>query len=270
MIEDFDNKKYEEYLKIISDDLSILNYKNGWVYHKNYKIKPPKLISISERIKFLKNERLKKYEEYHDVYNNIIDSSDPEKYKIKYDILVNDINKISDNIHSLNQLSKFIPHNKRLETEFVNLQNEKDEIVKKLLRKNEIKEHLDLKEKLNDIEEKLKYNKLQPHIDYYIDKLPDLNNVEAKDDNKTKKYKNISNKQAETIKINVKNLINKEFKFSSLDECLSTKKAPYWMSKDEIIEQIDNSEIIKSKMPKNFKKLKKNELCSAIENLRKS
>lgn len=268
MIEDFDNKRYSEYLKILSDDLSILNYKNGWVYHKNYKIKPPKLISISERIASLKNERLKKYEEYHDIYNNIIDSSNPEKYKIKYDIIVNEINKISDNINLLNQLSKSIPHNKNLEIEFVNLQNDKEEIIKKIKNKNEIKEYLNLKEGLKDIEEKIKYNKLQPHIDYYIDKLPSIDQVEAEESKTKKKYKNISNKQASTIKINVKNLINKEFKFSTLDECLSAKKTPYWMSKDEIIKQIDNSEVIKNRMPKNFKKLKKDELCKAIDNLK--
>lgn len=274
MILDFSDPRYLKYLKIMSDEFLILNYKKGWLYHDKYKIKPPKIISISEKIKSLQCERLKKFTEYHNIYNTIIDCEDPEKYKIQYDACVNAINKIDKDIDQLKKFKETIPFNKKKELNLTNSQIQKEKVFALMKNKNDIKTYLSLKNKLLEIEDEIKTIKLQPDIDYYIEQYPIIENDNDVDPslnkNKKKIYKNISNVQAEKIKINVKNLINNSFKFKNLDECLSMKKkTPYWMSKDEIIKQIDKSQTIKNQMPSDYKKLKKENLCKIIDNLKK-
>ena len=56
------------------------------------------------------------------------------------------------------------------------------------------------------------------------------------------------------------------FKFKNAKECISRARATF-MSREDIIKAIDNNMEFKSKMPANYKKLSKEELCKKIDSL---
>jgi hypothetical protein len=56
------------------------------------------------------------------------------------------------------------------------------------------------------------------------------------------------------------------FKFKNVKECISRARATF-MSREDIIKAIENDIEFKSKMPSNFKKLSKEELCKKIDSV---
>lgn len=290
-IDFFRDKNYLEYQKIMSKNINIINYQNGWIFHDKFKIKPPVLKSISIEISSLRKERIKEYLKYHTVYNNILNSKNPHIYKNDYDNLVNNINEIENNINKFKNFKKQI--NLFDTTSLNNLERKKTIITKNINdiskkyktqlsaipsieKENDVKFILKSKNDLRSIENNISEIKSKPEIDFYIIKLPKIyiNNKNISDNNssneKKQKYKNITDEKAEKIKNNIKNLINEKFKFKNLDECISSKRStPYWMSKEQIIIEIDKSHQIKQLMPNNYKTMKKDKICQIIEDIKK-
>lgn len=103
-------------------------------------------------------------------------------------------------------------------------------------------------------------------IDFYIDKLPVI---------EEKAYVNIPPKnpklpRQEKIKEKIiSQLISSfplnKFKFKKIEECLTKAKSnPMYISKDELVETISNDNDLKRIFPKNYKKLKKEEICNIL------
>lgn len=84
-----------------------------------------------------------------------------------------------------------------------------------------------------------------------------------------KKGKKIVDKKTiEEIKSNVKNVLKEKIKagiikFGNKEQCLSRKKATF-MSKNDLIKVIDEHDDLKTLVPKNYKKLSKEDLCEHL------
>jgi hypothetical protein len=157
-----------------------------------------------------------------------------------------------------------------------------------------VKLYLEIKK---NTEKLLEDNKNIDHIDYYIVSLPEFN---VKNNNKkieeepikkiketepikkikeklpikkskenvlvsSNENKKVSSKELVSIKNNVKLLLAEKFKFKSKEECLSQKRTqPYYMSKPELIDEIENNEEIKSLLPSKYSKLSKEKICDYL------
>ena len=88
---------------------------------------------------------------------------------------------------------------------------------------------------------------------YYIREMPQIRQISKSKPEHVKDAKNSSNTK-------------KLFPFTSSQECKSsTRSAKYYMSKDDIIKTIKANAPLKSRMPAKFEKLKKDELCDALD-----
>lgn len=93
--------------------------------------------------------------------------------------------------------------------------------------------------------------------------------VEILEQTKEKK-KEIKEKEVkvkvEKLEKKITDVLETQFKFKNLNDCKSKKRsALYFMSKDDIIKVIHNNPDMKSKMPKNYKLLKKEDICDILE-----
>jgi len=59
--------------------------------------------------------------------------------------------------------------------------------------------------------------------------------------------------------------LNKAFKFKTVEECQSMKRSqPFYMSKEDIVAEIEKDNDLKRRMPPKYKLLKKEEICKEI------
>lgn len=83
--------------------------------------------------------------------------------------------------------------------------------------------------------------------------IPNVPQIEAKNDDKN------DGKQPENAKD------GSEFPFKTIDECTSSKRSKlYYMSREDIMKEIDNNQSLKTKVGNNYRKLSKDELCNKL------
>jgi hypothetical protein len=75
----------------------------------------------------------------------------------------------------------------------------------------------------------------------------------------------LTKEQEDAIAENVKILMKEKFPFSTREQCISRKKA-HFMSKEDIVTEIDKNDSLKRHFPANvdYKKLKKEEICEYL------
>ena len=292
----FESEAYIKYLNLFRDNdiESLIFNSNGLLNIGGSYIKPPKVKNIFDEI----DEHIIKKKElaikYHNLYNNILYSDNPKSLQKDYDNIINQLEIVDKNIDKLNQyyelinnknynifIGNIIKENKTLllkQSELFNINNsDKSSIVKMVKLYNEIFKNVEM---LEDAEKKI--NK----IDFYIISLPEFNVKNKKEKvqspskiekEKTKKEELIEPKQVSklnlkvtpqqilSIKSNVKKLIADKFKFKSKDECISQKhKQSYYMSKPELIDEIEKNKEIKALLPANYQKLSKEKICEYL------
>ena len=293
----FESEAYIKYLNLFQDnDIESLNFNsNGLLNIGGSYIKPPKVKNIFDEI----NDHIIKKKElsikYHNIYNNILYSDNPKSLQKDYDNIINQLEIVDKNINKLNEyyelingknydifIGNIVKENKTLllkQSELLNINNsDKSSIIKMVKLYNEIFKNVEM---LEDAEKKI--NK----IDFYIISLPEFNvknkkekvqtpqkmekekeeliELELKPKQVSKPNLKVTPQQILSIKSNVKKLIAEKFKFKSKDECISQKhKQSYYMSKPELIDEIEKNKEIKALLPSNYQKLSKEKICEYL------
>jgi hypothetical protein len=209
--------------------------------------------------------------------------------KPKYIILKHDINNLNYKIKNINdqlnniQLLYLTSKNNDYDNRIIKFYSILTES------KNQLKEYLEIQDKLNEIKlsdddekrleilEKIKnetddikiknlfekYHSLKKEYKdeevKYFHKISESTSNNKIDDKIKKIVKKQSKKPVkdETIKKKIKEAL-----FKTLDECESNKRSEKtYMSKEDILELINNKEELLKKMPKNYKTLSKKKLC---------
>ena len=186
------------------------------------------------KLQLLKSNKMKDYSEDKDYF--MIKSSKVKKeyYKSKkeeYDYLSNKRKDVLNEIAS-KQYLYIMSRSSKYETDLVELYNKKTQIEKEI---KEIKEIASLFVKKNRKES---------------DNVLNVKSVR-------KKSESISPSKRHKLK---------KFLFKTYEECSSRKtKEPFYMSKQDILDNIyENNEDLIKKLPKNFHKLGKKELCKVL------
>jgi len=295
-IELFKSELYKKYIDLISNNnLNKIIYKNGIIKINDQFIKPPKLKNIFEDIKESHEIKSKLLIEYYNLYSNIIYSKDPNQYKNKYNTIIEQIQQLDNKIKSLKEYYKLI--NIENNSVLLNTKIQYDNVLEK---QNNIKTEIenDIYFEEVNLKKLSKYyiksiilgNKLQENkynnIDYYIISLPKFNvniNETIEKEEKSKKIieekpkeiieekaketkpSNLSSKEINNIKTNIKQLISQKFKFRSMDECISSKRSQlYYMSKENIIKEIQDNPELRKLMPSNYRTLSKEKICEYL------
>ena len=88
---------------------------------------------------------------------------------------------------------------------------------------------------------------------------------EKKESKKDTKPVHLSPEKVEKVMKANKQLLKDLFKFSSVDECASNKRSmEYYMSKQDILDIIEDNPDIKRTMPPKYKTMKKEDLCKVL------
>lgn len=187
------------------------------------------------KLQLLKSNKMKDYSEDKDYF--MIKSSKVKKeyYKSKkeeYDYLSNKRKEVLNEIAS-KQYLYIMSRSSKYETDLVELYNKKKQIEKEI---KDIKEIASLFVKKN--------RKESDNV---------LLNVKS------------ARKKSESISPSKRHKL-KKFLFKTYEECSSRKtKEPFYMSKQDILDNIyENNEDLIKKLPKNFHKLGKKELCKVL------
>lgn len=307
----FKSDIYVKYLTALENSDGNIKYKKDIIIVDNSIIKPPIFKNVFEDINECIIEKKKIMIQYHNIYNKILFSDNPIKFKVQYDEIVLNINKLESRIDKLHLYYATINKNKyndligKYKEAYDNILNEQKVIysdeklksgtvssMKQVIDKAVTIKLVELYKKNNKYSNDISINKkINYNIDYYIVMLPEFDidssssyispkkikekvikkSIKNKDKDKEIKKpikispKKISPEKANVIKENIKELIANKFKFKNKLECLSQKRSqPYFMSKENIIKEIDNTKEIKAIMPLKYKTLPKEKICDHL------
>ncbi len=109
-------------------------------------------------------------------------------------------------------------------------------------------------------------NKIGYYIDFIIEKLPIVEILEQTKQKKKEVKQQKVEEKVEKLEKKINDVLETQFKFKNTEECKSKKRsALYFMSKDDIIKIINNNARMKAVMPKNYRALKKEDICEILE-----
>lgn len=224
----------------------------------------PRYVNIKNKIAELRGKKRILSRQYFDTYNRLINGLDIDKKA--FDKVVDDINDIEDEIEILIGLRTNRPteDTTALKEELSRLDLQDEQILKKsvydskvgstLARnfKRKVSIHNELKEitesRYNDF---IEYMRVDGYAKAYI-----------KSPAKPSSVKKLSVDQKVEIKYNIKDLLKNVYKFKDKTECLSKQRSKaFYMSKEDILQEIEKNENLKKLMPSNYKKLTKDKLC---------
>jgi hypothetical protein len=182
------------------------------------------------------------------------------QYLYEYYLTVNNFDK---NIY--NNLSQIQTMNNHIIEQYNNIINEVDYESKI----NLIKSYINMYSTVNNDYEKLlnknkEYNS-SDGINFIIEKIPKITILKQTREHINERKRQVVRKNTEKIELKIKNVLKNQFKFKNLKECNSQKKsALYYMTKEEIVEIINNNNELKSKMPENYSNKEKKEICKIL------
>jgi hypothetical protein len=245
-------KDYKQYL-VKSNDLFCPDLKNKIInIRPNIQIEQPVLIPMAKQLDIFKNDK-SKFEDF-----------------INIQILKEEFIKQNDELK--NQENNKIKKYKQLYEDIMNLNKDVDNTEynnKITIYKNQLKEILELKAKksVNFPKIVLKSPKITKSTNDLIHS--SINKPKTKIIKKLKKIEIEKGDKDDigNIDNNGNNDSNSNFKFQNVEECNTQKRtAKYYYSKKDLIEMISSNEHLKSKFPKNYKILSKEDLCKIIFN----
>lgn len=291
----FESEAYIKYVNLIQQhNMPLLKYNNnGLINIDGIYIKPPIIKNVFDDIKELTIKKKNLSTRYFDLYNEILYSSNPKNLKNEYDDITLNLANIDIILNRLYQYYEFI-NKSRYDTIMSPTKNKNDILLvqqkiiidSKIINKATATKLVKLYTEINKNTEKfLEDNNNRDNIDYYIVSLPEFNVKNKKQseipkeiipkiqiEKKTtpiifppKQSKKVTPKQIASIKDNVKILMAEKFKFKTKEECLSQKRTQsYYMSKPELIDEIEKNESIKALMPPKYTKLPKDKICDYL------
>ena len=228
----------------------------------NNKWRLPIYKSVFEEIKTLRKQRQELMKRYHDIYE-LISYSDkpPSRFKKEYDDIYNKLYETDAKI------MKLIAYYRYQNTETMQAQDEDSMQYKYLNTKEEltVKEARELAILFKKTIES--YNTTnKSEIEFFIDTLPSKKGSHKPKPILYEKNREIVLPQEhKEIEENIAKLIAKTFKFKNVDECKSSKRSQsYYMSKENILKEVDSNERIRQVLPKNYKSLTKEKICEHL------
>lgn len=290
-IEMFDAEPYTEYVRLVQEHDGPLVIQNGILHVSNRKLKPPVLKNVFEYIDELVKQKGQLMMKYHELYVKLIHADNPKVFKAQYENLLNDLNVVDINIERVHRYYELV--NKKFTDKIANLHAKQSMLLqqhevisqkaaeKQYVSKN-VKELVEIYKKQHSYAEKIK--ELESGtvcIDFFIERLPVID-VKTSNVKLPKKEKvvpqqkekpskkqvvvtKVTPKQINAIKDNIKELITQKFKFKNKEECTTRKTSqPYYMSKDNIVEEIEKTPEIKKLMPAKYKTLPKEKICDYL------
>lgn len=225
----------------------------------------PRYVNIKNKITDLREKKRSLSRKYFDTYNRLINGLDIDKRL--FDKVVDDINDIEDEIETLIGLRTNKPSvdTTALEEELSRLDTQDANILKKSVFDTKVgntlarnfRRKVVIYNELKEISES-RYNGFNEYmkVDGYAkaavkEKTPKQSSV-----------KKLSVDQKVEIMDNIKDLLKNVYRFKDKGECLSKQRSKaFYMSKEEILQEIENNENLKKLMPSNYKKLTKDKLC---------
>lgn len=294
----FNSDKYKSYIEAIrttSSDTLILN--DDKIIIGNLQITKPKFMNIFEEIYELYSKKKKLLIEYYNVYNDIVFAKDNKIFKDQYTTIVDSILSIDNRIDKLHLYYEMVNKNDDILQKYRNTRNLYNNIYTNL-DDDKIPELIKVYKDIHTLYEKIKDKEFMKNsICFYIIKLPEIAYV-ATVTEKKKKTINIPKKtipektipektipkkpliikkkinvpklspeQKNKINNDIKELLERKFKFKTNDQCVSQKRSElFYMSKEDIIKEIDKDEELKNLFPKGVKynKLAKKDLCNYL------
>jgi hypothetical protein len=178
----------------------------------------------------------------------------------EYYLIVNNFDqKISDN---LAEIKTIIDHRTEL---YNNILNEIDYKSKRNLIKSYLEMYSQTNNKYEDLLNNINYYYTNDGINFIIEELPHIHIIKQTKETKEARKKEVVKKNTEKIELKIKNVLKNQFKFRNLKECKSKKKsALYFMTKEDIIEIIENNKELKSQMPENYINKEKQTICEIL------
>jgi hypothetical protein len=197
--------------------------------------------------------------DYEKNLNKILDIDTQIKILYEYFILINNLeDKLSillENMHNIYETKNKL---------YDQILKENDLTNRKDLINNYIKFNNDLKvKKLNN--NLLTYGKKGTYIDFVIEKLPRIELIPQTKQSELKIKKEKVEKEVAEMEQKIEAVLIDQFKFKTALECKSkTRSALFYMTKNDILNIINNNEKLKEKMPPNYKSLKKEAICDIL------
>jgi hypothetical protein len=239
----------------------------------------PNYTKIAKIIDDLKHKRQQLAREYFDMLNNIMLGKNVNS--MAFDKIVSHISEIDIKLDEMyeKQLSPFVEQRSILQERYDQLEDKQNQIVKsesalnphvaktvvEIMKKKQhiMKELSQVSEK--DLEEYTGETYDFVKIDEHNDKHKQSPVIVKKQRVVKKSNTNLSNDEKTQIKTNIKNALKNVFRFKDKEECHSKARSKeYFMTKNEVIQVIDENPHLKKLMPSNYKSLTKEKLCTFI------
>jgi hypothetical protein len=247
------------------------------------KIHPPVVVNVFDEYKNFKESLKNTTIDMYVLQDRILHSTNPKAYKDMYESKLIDIKNIESDmdvlkryfaqVNSLNETTLEDQLSETLDKEYRSYERISEDIDT-YVNQTEVQNYIKHYNRKYKIAEDISIEGKKPFIDFYIKVLPKKvvnnklkKNEEIKEDTFDEGYvkKRLSPIQKDKIKNNIKDLIRQKFKFRNKEECLSKAKTkPWFMSKEDLIKVIEENPEIKITLPKNYKSLKKEEICKFL------
>ena len=293
------SEEYKSYMNVLSahpgGELEV--HKNSFI-SQGQKIQMPQFKNINDMMERLKQEKLRLLKEFQIVYNKIIFANQEEqrRYKTEYESLLEKIDSIDNEmddiiryVHSQDRVIDLESKVRRLEKKKLSL-SQKTKILRNKINHGNPNQKEEYRVQFKEVNEKYKSSSAQISIlkalinrsnnTDYIAKPPVLQEFKAQtppkktkitrkpksdkppkaEEPSKKAVKKLSPKQVQSIVNNTKTIILDKFRFKTKEDCLSRKV----MTKDEIVKVIDENQVVRDVMPKNYKTLSKEKICEFI------
>lgn len=284
LIDRLTHPDYLYYQKGIKNSDSRITIIDSLLHFGKIKMQPPVVVNVFEDYKKMTDSLTKVNTEIYILQERIVHSKNPKAYKDMYESKLIEMKNIEADMETLKQY--YIQVNIRDPSTLVEDLN--TVLDKESNSYEKLQEALDMSDYMNNTELASyikQYNKKyklaqdielegqRPYIDFYIKRLPKVVKTSPKklstdvveDVESPNNKKKLSPIQKDKIKSNIKELLKQKFKFRSKEECVSKAKTkPWFMSKEELIKVIEDNPEIKITMPKNYKGLKKEEICKFL------
>lgn len=271
------------YQNCFKNNITSINIQNNILKCGKHEEKLPTYMSIEARIQHLKQVRKKLGLEYYRVFNDVING---------HKVNDKDFNKVVDDVKALeNEIEKLMgakqdkESRSRLEglrDRFLALQDSNRNLLQSkskfdpMLYTELIKNHKSQRDIWRDMSavQEIPKEFIQSQTSSVPSPQPSPPPVEKKKkttkkrDDKHTKPVILTNIQKNQIKENVKELLKKTYKFKDKEQCSSKQRSKeYYMTKDDILKEIESNNKLKNLMPTNYKSLTKEKLCEVLFHL---
>lgn len=282
LIDRLTHPDYVYYQNAIRNGDSSIVIRDGLLHFGKIKIQPPVIGNVFDDYMKFKNSLTKINTEIYILQERIVYSKTPKAYKDMYESKLIEMKNIESDMEMLKQyytqVNSLTPSvsiedlNNVLDKEAHSYEKLQEDI-ETYLNNTELKSYIKYFNKKYKLAQDIELEGQRPYINFYIKQLPKVVKLspkkvdqdleeEVEPNNNKKKLSPI---QKDKIKSNIKELLAQKFKFKNMTECVSKAKTkPWFMSKEELIKTIEDNPEIKITMPKNYKSLKKEEICKFL------